>query len=79
MLHMVLCCGLPIVILSFLPLISRFSQSTGSVIARIVPFICPNKTGTFAIVKDDIVLGIIDVVDDLKAADAQGIRDKYLK
>lgn len=41
MLHMVLCCGLPIVILSFLPLISRFSQSTGSVIARIVPFICP--------------------------------------
>jgi len=39
----------------------------------------PNKTGTFAIVKDDIVLGIIDVVDDLKSADAQGIRDKYLK
>lgn len=41
MLHMILCCGLPIVILALLPLISKFSVSTGSVIARIVPFICP--------------------------------------
>ncbi len=41
MLHMILCCGLPIVILVLLPLITRFSQSTGSVMARIVPFICP--------------------------------------
>jgi hypothetical protein len=41
MLHMILCCGLPIVILGFLPLITRFSPSAGSVIGRIVPFLCP--------------------------------------
>ncbi|MBU3104513.1 hypothetical protein [Clostridium gasigenes] len=41
MLHMVLCCGLPIVIIAFLPLIMRFSPSTGGVLARIVPFLCP--------------------------------------
>jgi len=41
MLHMILCCGLPIVIIMTLPLITRFSQSTGSVIAIIVPFLCP--------------------------------------
>jgi len=41
MLHMILCCGLPIVIVGFLPLITRFSPSTGSVIGRLVPFLCP--------------------------------------
>ena len=41
MLHMILCCGLPIVILASLPLITRFSGSTGGTIAKIVPFICP--------------------------------------
>lgn len=41
MLHMVLCCGLPIVIISFLPLIARFSPDTGNVIEKIVPFLCP--------------------------------------
>ena len=41
MLHMVFCCGLPIVILALLPLISKFSAGTGSVMAKIVPFICP--------------------------------------
>ncbi|MDP4145331.1 MAG: hypothetical protein Q8936_12750 [Bacillota bacterium] len=40
-LHMVLCCGLPIVILLFLPIIARFSPSASGVIGRIVPFICP--------------------------------------
>lgn len=41
MLHMVLCCGLPIVIIGFLPLITRLSPSTAVVVARIAPFICP--------------------------------------
>lgn len=41
MLHMVICCGLPIVILALLPLISRLSPSAGSTISRIVPFLCP--------------------------------------
>jgi len=41
MVHMVICCGLPIVILFFLPLITKISPSTGSVVLRIVPFLCP--------------------------------------
>jgi hypothetical protein len=41
MLHMVLCCGLPIVVLAALPLITRFSTGAGSAISKIVPFICP--------------------------------------
>jgi len=41
MLHMILCCGLPIVIIGFLPLITRFSPSAAVVVARIAPFICP--------------------------------------
>jgi hypothetical protein len=41
MLHMVLCCGLPILIVGFLPLITRFSPDAGSFIGKIVPFLCP--------------------------------------
>ena len=41
MLHMVLCCGLPIVIVSFLPLITKVSPGAGSAIGKIVPFLCP--------------------------------------
>lgn len=41
MLHMVLCCGLPIVIVGFLPLITKLSPSAGSLVGRIVPFLCP--------------------------------------
>lgn len=41
MLHMIICCGLPIVILALLPVISRVSPSAGSVIGKIVPFLCP--------------------------------------
>jgi hypothetical protein len=40
-LHMVLCCGLPIVIVGFLPLITRLSPNAGNFVARIVPFLCP--------------------------------------
>ncbi|ERK32423.1 hypothetical protein [Clostridium intestinale] len=41
MLHMALCCGLPIIILSFLPLISRLSPRAGVFVSGIIPFICP--------------------------------------
>lgn len=41
MLHMVLCCGLPIVIVGFLPLITKLSPGAGSFVSKIVPFLCP--------------------------------------
>jgi hypothetical protein len=41
LLHMILCCGLPIIIIGLLPVISRFSPSASGVLARIAPFICP--------------------------------------
>lgn len=41
MLHMILCCGLPLVIVGFLPLISRVSPGAGNFVSRIVPFLCP--------------------------------------
>ncbi|MBU3114848.1 hypothetical protein [Clostridium lacusfryxellense] len=41
MLHMAICCGLPITILFSLPLIIKASPSIGSVVLRILPFICP--------------------------------------
>lgn len=40
-LHMLLCCGLPIVIIGFLPLIIRISPGAGSFVSKIIPFICP--------------------------------------
>ncbi|WP_251859994.1 hypothetical protein [Clostridium sp. Marseille-Q2269] len=40
MLHMIICCGLPIVIVAFLPLISRLNPSAGIWIGKIVPFLC---------------------------------------
>ena len=39
----------------------------------------PKKTGGYAILKDNEVLGIIEVVDDLKTADVEKIREKYLQ
>jgi len=41
LLHMAICCGLPIVIVGLLPLIARFSPSGGELLAKIAPFICP--------------------------------------
>ena len=41
MLHMALCCGLPIIIIGSLPLITRFSPATGGILGRIAPFLCP--------------------------------------
>ncbi len=45
MLHMVLCCGLPIVILSFLPVIARVSPALAGLLGMIAPFICPIMMG----------------------------------
>jgi sulfite exporter TauE/SafE/plastocyanin domain-containing protein/copper chaperone CopZ len=39
----------------------------------------PKKAGGYAILKDNGVLGIIEVVDDLKATDVEKIRKKYLQ
>jgi sulfite exporter TauE/SafE/plastocyanin domain-containing protein/copper chaperone CopZ len=39
----------------------------------------PKKAGGYAILKDNGVLGIIEVVDDLKATDVEKIREKYLQ
>ena len=39
----------------------------------------PKKVGGYAIIKDNGILGLIEVVDNLKAADLEKIRDKYLK
>ncbi|MBU5483118.1 hypothetical protein KQI86_02190 [Clostridium sp. MSJ-11] len=41
MLHMILCCGLPIVIILSLPLIARFSPKAAGMLGIIAPFICP--------------------------------------
>lgn len=41
LLHMAICCGLPILVIGSLPLITRFSPSSAAVLERIAPFICP--------------------------------------
>jgi hypothetical protein len=45
MLHMVLCCGLPIVIILSLPLIARFNPAIAGILGVIAPFICPIMMG----------------------------------
>jgi len=41
MLHMIICCGLPIVIIFSLPFIARFSPGGAGILGIIAPFICP--------------------------------------
>ena len=41
LLHMILCCGLPILIFAALPFISRISPGSSRMLAVIAPFICP--------------------------------------
>lgn len=41
MLHMVICCGLPIIVIALLPFIAKLSPNAGSVIGRVTPFLCP--------------------------------------
>ena len=45
MLHMVICCGLPILIIGFLPFIARFSPRISIILGFIAPFICPLMMG----------------------------------
>ncbi len=45
MLHMVLCCGLPILIIFSLPFIAGISPVTAGVLGVIAPFICPVMMG----------------------------------
>lgn len=45
MLHMVLCCGLPIIILSSLPFIASISPVLAGALGIIAPFICPIMMG----------------------------------
>lgn len=41
MLHMVICCGLPVLLVAFLPQIARLSPGAGNFIGNIAPFLCP--------------------------------------
>lgn len=41
MLHMILCCGLPVLIFASLPFISKVNLGVSRVLSIIVPFICP--------------------------------------
>jgi hypothetical protein len=45
MLHMVLCCGLPIIIILFLPFVASISPGFAGVLGVIAPFICPIMMG----------------------------------
>jgi hypothetical protein len=45
MLHMVLCCGLPAIIILSLPFIARFSPVAAGILGVIAPFICPVMMG----------------------------------
>lgn len=40
-LHMAICCGLPILIIAALPLITRFSPAGGELLSKVAPFLCP--------------------------------------
>lgn len=44
-LHMVICCGLPILIILSLPFIGRYSPEVSTVLGTIAPFICPIMMG----------------------------------
>lgn len=41
MLHMAICCGLPVIIIVLLPFIARLSPAAGRILGVISPFICP--------------------------------------
>lgn len=45
MVHMVLCCGLPILIIMMLPFVAGFSPAVATVLGFIAPFICPLMMG----------------------------------
>ncbi|MDT8719158.1 hypothetical protein IAI10_21130 [Clostridium sp. 19966] len=41
MLHMIICCGLPIAIVFMLPVIGGISPGIAGILRKIVPFLCP--------------------------------------
>ncbi|MBK1811100.1 hypothetical protein JHL18_10715 [Clostridium sp. YIM B02505] len=41
MLHMLICCGLPMAVIFFLPFIASLSPSIAGVLGKIAPFLCP--------------------------------------
>ncbi|WP_331665427.1 hypothetical protein [Anaerocolumna sp.] len=45
MMHMIICCGLPILILLSLPVVARYSPVAATVLGFIAPFICPIMMG----------------------------------
>lgn len=45
MLHMILFCGLPIIIIFSLPFIASFSPAIAGILGVIAPFICPVMMG----------------------------------
>jgi len=45
MLHMVLCCGLPIAIILSLPFVAGISPGIAGILGVIAPFICPIMMG----------------------------------
>ncbi len=45
MLHMILCCGIPALILMALPFIARYSPAVAGLLGIIAPFICPVMMG----------------------------------
>ena len=45
MIHMIICCGLPIVIIFSLPFIARFNPGVAVGLGVIAPFICPIMMG----------------------------------
>jgi len=44
-LHMILCCGIPVVLLLLLPYIGRLIPGSGGFLASVIPFICPLMMG----------------------------------
>jgi hypothetical protein len=45
LLHIIICCGMPVLIILSLPFISRYSPAAAAVLGVIAPFICPVMMG----------------------------------
>lgn len=45
MLHMIICCGLPIIIIALVPFIARYNSGLSKIMFVIAPFICPLMMG----------------------------------
>lgn len=44
-LHMLICCGLPLLIIGLLPIIAGYSPGVSLILGFIAPFICPLMMG----------------------------------